>query len=87
VQVEGFTDSQGGNEYNLELSQKRADAVAMAIIQRGVAAERVRAMGYGEEFPKASNTNAGSRQLNRRVEIVVSNDGGKIPGRQTTGNP
>jgi outer membrane protein OmpA-like peptidoglycan-associated protein len=87
VQVEGFTDSQGGNEYNLELSQKRADAVAMAIIQRGVAAERVRAMGYGEEFPKASNTSAGSRQLNRRVEIVVSNDGGKIPGRQAAGSP
>jgi outer membrane protein OmpA-like peptidoglycan-associated protein len=87
VQVEGFTDSQGGNDYNLELSQKRADAVAMAIIQRGVAAERVRAMGYGEEFPKASNNSAGSRQLNRRVEIVVSNGDKAIPGRQTTGSP
>jgi outer membrane protein OmpA-like peptidoglycan-associated protein len=88
VQVEGFTDSQGGNDYNLELSQKRADAVAMAIIQRGVAAERVRALGYGEEFPKASNNSAGSRQLNRRVEIVVSNGDKSIPGRQaTTGNP
>jgi outer membrane protein OmpA-like peptidoglycan-associated protein len=87
VQVEGFTDSQGGNDYNLELSQKRADAVAMAIIQRGVAADRVRAMGYGEEFPKASNGSPGSRQLNRRVEIVVSNDDKAIPGRQAAGNP
>lgn len=87
VQVEGFTDSQGGNDYNLELSQKRADAVAMAIIQRGVAADRVRAMGYGEEFPKASNSSPGSRQLNRRVEIVVSNDDKAIPGRQAAGNP
>lgn len=87
VQVEGFTDSQGGNDYNLELSQKRADAVAMAIIQRGVAADRVRAMGYGEEFPKASNNSAGSRQLNRRVEIVVSNGDQAIPGRQAAGNP
>jgi outer membrane protein OmpA-like peptidoglycan-associated protein len=87
VQVEGFTDSQGANDYNLELSQKRADAVAMAIIQRGVAADRVRALGYGEEFPKASNTSAGSRQLNRRVEIVVSNDQNAIPGRQTAGSP
>ncbi len=52
----------------------------MAIIQRGIDAQRVRAMGYGEEFPKASNTDAGSRQLNRRVEIVVSNDGHAIPG-------
>jgi outer membrane protein OmpA-like peptidoglycan-associated protein len=87
VQIEGFTDSQGGNDYNLELSQKRADAVAMAIIQRGIDAQRVRAMGYGEEFPKASNTDAGSRQLNRRVEIVVSNDERAIPGRHAMGSP
>jgi outer membrane protein OmpA-like peptidoglycan-associated protein len=87
VQIEGFTDSQGGNDYNLELSQKRADAVAMAIIQRGVDAQRVRAMGYGEEFPKASNTSEGSRQINRRVEIIVSNDNRAIPGRHATGTP
>jgi outer membrane protein OmpA-like peptidoglycan-associated protein len=87
VQVEGFTDSQGTDDYNLELSQKRADSVARAIMQRGVDAQRVRAMGYGEEFPKASNDNAGSRQLNRRVEIVVSNDNGAIPERTATGNP
>ena len=81
VQVEGFTDSQGANDYNLELSQKRADAVAMAIIKRGIDAQRVRALGYGEEFPKASNSSDGSRQLNRRVEIIVSNDGQAIPSR------
>jgi len=87
IQVEGFTDSQGPDDYNLELSQKRADAVAMAIIQRGVDAQRVRALGYGEGFPKASNTDAGSRQLNRRVEIVVSNGDQAIPGRTTAGSP
>ncbi len=81
VQVEGFTDSQGTDDYNLELSQSRADAVAMAIIQRGIDAQRVRALGYGEAFPKASNANAGSRQLNRRVEIIVSNGDPAIPGR------
>ena len=81
VQVEGFTDSQGADEYNLELSQSRADAVAMAIIQRGIDAQRVRALGYGEGFPVASNSNAGSRQLNRRVEIIVSNGNSEIPGR------
>jgi outer membrane protein OmpA-like peptidoglycan-associated protein len=86
VQVEGFTDSQGPTNYNLELSQSRADAVAMAIIQRGIDAQRVRALGYGEEFPKASNTSPGSRQLNRRVEIVVSNKDASIPGR-TSGAP
>jgi outer membrane protein OmpA-like peptidoglycan-associated protein len=83
VQVEGFTDSQGSNEYNMELSQRRADAVAMAIMQRGVDAQRVRALGYGEEFPKAGNESPGSRQLNRRVEIIVSNGDAAIPGRTT----
>jgi outer membrane protein OmpA-like peptidoglycan-associated protein len=86
VQVEGFTDAQGPEEFNLELSQSRADAVAMAIIKRGVDAQRVRAMGYGEQYPVASNNNAGSRQLNRRVEIIVSNDNAAIPGR-TAGSP
>jgi outer membrane protein OmpA-like peptidoglycan-associated protein len=87
VQVEGFTDSQGGNEYNQQLSQRRADAVAQAIIQRGIDAQRVRALGYGEEFPKAGNDSAGSRQLNRRVEIVVSNGNAAIPARTGATTP
>ena len=87
VQVEGFTDSQGNDDFNLELSQSRADAVAMAIIRRGVDAERVRALGYGEGYPVASNANAGSRQLNRRVEIIVSNGDADIPGRAAAGQP
>jgi outer membrane protein OmpA-like peptidoglycan-associated protein len=87
VQVEGFTDSQGTDDYNLQLSQARADAVAMAIMQRGVEAQRVRALGYGEEFAVASNASAGSRQLNRRVEIIVSNDNSEIPGRVAAGSP
>jgi outer membrane protein OmpA-like peptidoglycan-associated protein len=86
VQIEGFTDSQGSDEYNQQLSQRRADAVAQAIIQRGIDAQRVRALGYGEEFPKASNTSPGSRQLNRRVEIVVSNGDADIPGRSGSGS-
>jgi outer membrane protein OmpA-like peptidoglycan-associated protein len=87
VQVEGFTDSQGSDEFNLELSQRRADAVARAIMQRGIDAQRVRALGYGEEFPVASNAVAGSRQLNRRVEIIVSNGGNDIPSRAAAGTP
>jgi outer membrane protein OmpA-like peptidoglycan-associated protein len=85
VQVEGFTDSQGSDDFNQQLSQNRADAVATAIVQRGVSADRVRALGYGEEFPVASNGSAGSRQLNRRVEIVVSNGDTAIPGRSAQG--
>jgi outer membrane protein OmpA-like peptidoglycan-associated protein len=86
VQIEGFTDSQGANDYNQELSQSRADAVASAIIQRGIDAQRVRALGYGEEFPVASNASAGSRQLNRRVEIIVGNTAEPIPARDGTVN-
>jgi outer membrane protein OmpA-like peptidoglycan-associated protein len=85
VQIEGFTDSQGSDDFNQQLSQNRADAVATAIIRRGVAADRVRALGYGEEFPVASNSSPGSRQLNRRVEVIVSNDDGAIPGRSAQG--
>jgi outer membrane protein OmpA-like peptidoglycan-associated protein len=81
VEVEGFTDSTGTEDYNLELSQHRADAVARAIMKRGIDSQRVRAKGYGEEFPVASNDSNGSRQLNRRVEIIVSNDAQAIPGR------
>jgi len=86
VQVEGFTDSQGADNYNLELSQSRADSVAMAIIHRGVDAQRVRALGYGDGYPVASNDSAGTRQLNRRVEIIVSNDNSEIP-RRAAGAP
>ena len=83
VQIEGFTDSQGTDEYNQQLSQRRADAVASAIIGRGIQSDRVRARGYGEEFPVASNDNAGSRQRNRRVEVVVSNGDQPVPERST----
>lgn len=86
VQVEGFTDSRGSDEYNQQLSQRRADAVAQAIIRRGIDAQRVRALGYGEEYPKASNDSPGSRQLNRRVEIVVSNGDASIPARTDSGS-
>jgi outer membrane protein OmpA-like peptidoglycan-associated protein len=87
VQVEGFTDSRGAENYNLELSQRRADAVATAIMQRGIDAQRVRALGYGEEYPVASNDSAGSRQMNRRVEIIVSNDERAVPSRAIPGSP
>lgn len=87
VQIEGFTDSQGTDDFNLELSQSRADAVAMAIIKRGIDAQRVRALGYGEGFPVASNSSSGSRQLNRRVEIIVSNGSADIPGRPPARSP
>lgn len=71
AQVEGYTDSVGTDEYNLTLSQRRADAVRTAILARGVNPERVSARGLGESQPVASNDDPGGRQMNRRVEIVI----------------
>lgn len=76
VLVEGFTDSTGASAYNQELSSRRAASVRDALMQLGVAAERVNARGYGEAHPVAGNDSAANRQLNRRVEIVMSDDTG-----------
>lgn len=73
VTVEGHTDSQGADAYNQKLSQSRADAVkAMLITKYGVAAERVKAVGYGEAQPIADNATAEGREQNRRVVGEVS---------------
>ncbi len=71
--IEGYTDSVGSDAYNLRLSQARAQAVQLALTQRGVAATRISAKGLGEASPVASNDTAEGRQRNRRVEVVISN--------------
>jgi outer membrane protein OmpA-like peptidoglycan-associated protein len=81
VMVEGFTDSTGSASHNKDLSERRAASVAQALVGLGVARERVGMRGYGEAFPVASNDTAANRQLNRRVEIVLSNAGATIPPR------
>ena len=81
VLVEGFTDSTGGTAHNQDLSERRAASVAQALTGLGVPRERVAMRGYGEAYPVAANDTAGNRQLNRRVEIVLSNQGAAIPPR------
>jgi outer membrane protein OmpA-like peptidoglycan-associated protein len=81
VLVEGFTDSTGTAAHNQDLSQRRADSVAMALTGMGVPRERVTTRAYGQKYPVAPNDNASNRQRNRRVEIVLSNDGAPIPPR------
>lgn len=66
--ITGHTDDRASNEYNLALSQRRADAVGKAAKAAGVVLFDVR--GYGETMPRASNRNAAGRAQNRRVEIV-----------------
>lgn len=73
--VEGHTDSQGNASYNRDLSQKRADSVRDYLVSRGIAQDRIKAVGYGSERPVADNGNAEGRANNRRVEIVVAPSG------------
>jgi len=75
--VEGHTDSVGGDEYNLELSEHRAESVKNALIKRGIAPERIATIGYGKKYPIASNATAAGKQQNRRVEAIILNEGVK----------
>ena len=70
--IEGHTDSIGSEEYNLALSQKRADKTRQALIEIGLPADRIEAMGIGEARPIASNANFQGRAMNRRVEFRVT---------------
>jgi outer membrane protein OmpA-like peptidoglycan-associated protein len=81
VSVEGFTDSVGGDDFNQELSERRANAVREALVGIGVSMDRINARGYGKAFPVAGNESSAGRQLNRRVEIVVSEDNKEIAPR------
>jgi outer membrane protein OmpA-like peptidoglycan-associated protein len=77
VLIEGHTDSIGSDEFNLALSQKRADAVKEAMVGKGIRPDRVLTKGYGKQFPVAGNDTESGRQLNRRVEVVILNEGVK----------
>jgi outer membrane protein OmpA-like peptidoglycan-associated protein len=80
LRVEGHTDSRGSDSYNEALSQRRAQAVASALMARGVDASRVQAVGRGMEVPVATNDTAEGRQQNRRVELIFSNLQGQFAG-------
>jgi outer membrane protein OmpA-like peptidoglycan-associated protein len=72
LQVEGHTDSVGGEEYNQRLSEERAGAVRDFLVRQGVPMNNVAAVGYGKTEPIASNDTTSGRAQNRRVEMVVS---------------
>lgn len=81
AQIEGFTDSVGGEGMNQQLSARRAEAVRAALVSRGIDGARIGTQGYGESYPVAGNDSAGGRQMNRRVEIVLSDDSGVVAPR------
>jgi outer membrane protein OmpA-like peptidoglycan-associated protein len=74
LSVEGYTDSIGTPEYNLKLSQRRADSVRDYLVSNGINSANIQSIGKGEDNPVASNATAAGRQQNRRVEMVVSGD-------------
>jgi len=81
LDVEGHTDSVGGDQYNQTLSEQRAAAVLTYLRSSGIAPDAVSSRGFGKTMPVASNDTAAGRQLNRRVELVVS---GEIIGTKIT---
>lgn len=72
VNVVGHTDSVGDAAYNYDLSQRRAQAVTSVLMNAGVSPQRIRATGRGEDSPVATNATAQGRQLNRRVDIIIT---------------
>lgn len=71
ILIEGHTDNNGTNDYNMDLSQRRASSVANYLKDHGVKSGRITTEGYGEEQPAASNETAQGRQNNRRVEVAI----------------
>jgi outer membrane protein OmpA-like peptidoglycan-associated protein len=86
IQVGGYTDNVGGDDMNQKLSENRAGAVRDYLVQQGVEANSVSAIGFGNTLPVASNDNSAGRQENRRVELVVSGDAIGSPANVTTGS-
>jgi len=72
VRVEGHTDSTGTEEYNMDLSIRRANSVKNLLVQRGVADSRIEVVGFGESMSVATNDTEAGRQKNRRVEIKIA---------------
>lgn len=77
VLIEGHTDSVGSDEFNLTLSQKRADSVKETLTSKAIGDERITTRGYGKKYPVASNDTAAGKQQNRRVEVIILNEGVK----------
>ncbi|MDZ4200832.1 MAG: OmpA family protein [Gallionella sp.] len=81
VMIEGHTDSTGSESLNQSLSERRALSVKTALMNSGIAADRIMTRGYGESFRVATNSSNAGRQMNRRVEIIISDDKGNITPR------
>ena len=82
VLIEGYTDNVGDADMNVELSQRRAESLRRALLNRRVAPNRMEIRAHGEAMPIADNSSAAGRSQNRRVEVLFSDaDGNFLPGR------
>jgi OOP family OmpA-OmpF porin len=72
VEIDGHTDSKGSDAYNQNLSQRRAESVKQYLVGRGIDAGRMTTQGFGESKPVADNSTAEGRELNRRVELKIT---------------
>jgi outer membrane protein OmpA-like peptidoglycan-associated protein len=86
IEVDGYTDNVGGDEMNQKLSENRSSSVRDYLVEQGVGATSVSAKGFGNTLPVASNDNASGRQVNRRVELVVSGDAIGSQANAASGN-
>ncbi len=82
VMIEGHTDSMGTDANNQVLSEQRARAVQTALLERGVSASQLSSIGKGESTPVAGNDTGSGRQANRRVELIFSQDGGRVASEE-----
>ena len=82
ILIEGFTDDVGAATYNQGLSRRRAEAVDAALLGMGVSAQRMATVGYGEEYPVASNTSDTNRAMNRRVEVIIADSDQPVRARR-----
>jgi outer membrane protein OmpA-like peptidoglycan-associated protein len=78
VRIEGYTDNTGSVDFNLQLSRVRAQSVADLLQDLGIGAERIEVVGHGIAFPVAENASSRGRAQNRRVEIVFSDEQGRL---------
>ncbi|HSY07156.1 MAG TPA: OmpA family protein [Steroidobacteraceae bacterium] len=81
VQIEGFTDNVGTDDYNQGLSERRAYAVRDALTGMGISSDRIQTRGLGKSSPVADNDSATGRQQNRRVEVIISESDGRTATR------
>jgi len=88
LQIEGHTDSVGSDDFNQQLSERRADSVRDFLAEQGVQTSSMTAHGFGKTQPVASNDTGEGRQRNRRVELVVNGDAiGKSTSAVATSTP